>query len=110
MILQVFQNLIGNAIKFMDKPAGKVEVGYQETGGFFTFFVRDNGRGIESKNLEKVFDIFNKTHQLPGLDSSGLGLSIAKRIVESKGGTIWVRSEAGGGSTFFFTLPMDSVA
>lgn len=109
MILQVLQNLLGNAIKFLDKPVGKVEVGYYEKDSYFTFFVRDNGRGIESRNREKIFDIFNKTHQLPGIDSSGLGLSIAKRIVESQGGTIWVESEVEVGSTFFFTLPIESV-
>jgi signal transduction histidine kinase len=110
MMLQVLQNLLGNAIKYMDKPLGWVVLGYSKEDNYFKFYVRDNGRGIERRNFDKVFDIFNKTHELTGVDSSGLGLSIAKRIVESKGGRIWVESVVGTGSTFFFTLPVDVVS
>jgi signal transduction histidine kinase len=109
LILQVFQNLIGNAIKYMDKPQGWVTVESRKEEGFILFLVRDNGRGIEKRNLEKVFDLFNKTHDLPGIDSSGLGLSIVKKIVESKGGRAWVESVAGLGSAFYFTLPENTV-
>ena len=109
LMVQVFQNLIGNAIKFMDKPQGRVKVGGRQEDDLFKFWVSDNGRGIKKKYLEKIFELFNKTHDLPGVDSSGLGLSIVKKIVESKGGRIWVESEEGIGSTFFFTLPQQHV-
>jgi signal transduction histidine kinase len=105
LILQVFQNLINNAIKYMDKPIGLIRIGSVKESVDNRFYVQDNGRGIEARNHEKVFDIFNKTQRIPGIDSSGIGLSIVKKIVESKGGRIWVESEIGAGSTFFFTLP-----
>lgn len=108
LILQVFQNLISNAVKYMDKPLGWVTIGVQIGESEYTFFVKDNGRGIEKRYYEKIFDIFNKTHQLPGIDSTGLGLSIVKKIVEGKGGKVWVESEPGIGSTFFFTLPKEA--
>ncbi len=107
LILQVFQNLLSNAVKYMDKPTGCITVGSTVNENNVTFFVRDNGRGIDSKNFEKVFDIFNKTHNLPGIDSTGIGLSIVKKIIESKGGQVWLTSEVGLGSTFYFTLPKE---
>jgi signal transduction histidine kinase len=106
LILQVFQNLISNSIKYMDKPIGKVTVGVKEIDGYHQFFIADNGFGIEHRNFEKIFDIFNKTNRLQGIESTGIGLSIVKRIIENKGGRICVESELGKGSTFFFTLPM----
>lgn len=109
LILQVFQNLINNAIKYMDKPIGLIRIGSEAEGTEIRFYVQDNGRGIEARNFEKVFDIFNKTQRIPGIDSSGIGLSIVKKIVESKGGRIWVESEIGAGSTFFFTMPLEDV-
>ena len=109
LILQVFQNLINNAIKYMDKPLGRIEVGYDHEADYIRFYVRDNGRGIERRNFEKIFDIFNKTHKIPGIDSSGIGLSIVKKIIETKGGRVWVESEIGAGSTFYFTLPQEDV-
>lgn len=109
LILQVFQNLINNAIKYMDKPLGRIEVGCDHEAGYIRFYVRDNGRGIERRNFEKIFDIFNKTHKIPGIDSSGIGLSIVKKIIETKGGRVWVESEIGAGSTFYFTLPREDV-
>ena len=109
LILQVFQNLISNAIKYMDKPEGLITVGSTEGEDGITFYVQDNGRGIEQRNFDKIFDIFNKTHNIPGIDSSGIGLSIVKKIVESKGGRIWLTSEVGAGTTFYFTLPLQDL-
>jgi signal transduction histidine kinase len=109
LILQVFQNLLSNAVKYMDKPEGCITVGSKVDARDVTFYVSDNGRGIDSRNFEKVFDIFNKTHNIPGIDSTGIGLSIVKKIVESKGGRIWLTSEVGVGSTFYFTLPVEDL-
>ncbi len=105
LLIQVFQNLIGNAVKYMDKALGYIVVDYAFTEGLHRFSVSDNGRGIEKRYFEKIFDLFNKTHQLEGIDSSGIGLSIVKKIIESRGGTIWLESELGTGSTFYFTIP-----
>lgn len=103
--IQIFQNLIGNAIKYMNKPVGYVKVGYKLEAGEDWFFVSDNGRGIDIRHFEKIFEVFNMTHRDPGVESTGLGLSIVKKIIESKGGRIWVESEVGKGSTFYFILP-----
>lgn len=110
LILQVFQNLVGNSIKYMDKPKGWVKVGCLQLNGYYQFHVIDNARGIEKRHFEKIFDIFNKTNRVEGIDSSGLGLSIVKKIIEAKGGKIWVESNVGEGSSFFFTLPLDKIS
>jgi signal transduction histidine kinase len=105
LIQQVFQNLISNAIKYMDKPEGKVRIGSVSRDGEHVFFIEDNGRGIEKRHFGKIFNVFNNTRRIEGVESTGLGLSIVKRIIENKGGKIWVESEVGKGSIFFFTLP-----
>jgi PAS domain S-box-containing protein len=105
-IHQVFANLIGNAIKYMDKPDGEIHVGCLEEGMFWTFYVRDNGPGIESRHFEKIFQIFQTLHPRDQVESTGIGLSIVKKIVESAGGTIRVESEIGKGSIFYFTVPI----
>jgi signal transduction histidine kinase len=108
LIMQVFQNLISNAIKYMDKTSGFVKIKAVKNEGYYQFSVEDNGRGIEKIYFDKIFDIFNKTVQVKGVDSSGLGLSIIKKIIENKGGRIWVESKVGQGSTFYFTLPEEA--
>ena len=104
-LLEVLQNLIDNAAKFMaDQPNPRVEI--KQTGvenGKPIFLVRDNGIGIAPEHHERVFGLFNKLD--PNSNGTGIGLAIVKRIVELHGGRIWVQSEAGKGSTFFFTLP-----
>ena len=102
---QVFQNLIGNAVKYMDKPAGEVRVGCTRENDFWKFNVTDNGPGIEKENFERIFQIFQTLSPQKTDDSTGIGLTVAKKIVEMYGGKIWVESETGKGSTFFFTLP-----
>jgi PAS domain S-box-containing protein len=104
-IMQIFQNLLGNAIKYMDKPDGRIRVGCVEEDGFWKFSVADNGPGIEEKNFDKIFKIFQALPTSPNFQGTGIGLTVTKKIVELYGGRIWVESKVGEGSTFFFTLP-----
>ena len=105
-LVEVLQNLIDNAAKFMgDQPAPKLEIGIRKDRNGPVFFVRDNGIGIESGHHEKVFGLFDKLN--PRTEGTGVGLALARRIVEVHGGHIWVESEGKGrGSTFYFTLPI----
>jgi PAS domain S-box-containing protein len=104
-IQQVFQNLIGNAIKYMDKPKGEIEVSCADDGEFWRFSVSDNGPGIDEKYYKKIFQIFQTLESRDKRESTGVGLSVVKKIVELHGGRVWVESEVGKGSTFFFTMP-----
>jgi signal transduction histidine kinase len=104
-IMQVFQNLLSNAIKYMDKPKGWIKISCVEQDGFWKFSVADNGPGIEDKHFEKIFKIFQALPTSPMFEGTGVGLTIAKKIVELYNGKIWVESKVGQGSTFFFTLP-----
>ncbi|KJD32175.1 histidine kinase [Tamlana nanhaiensis] len=99
---QVFRNLITNAINFNDKKQGKVEIGYTEHESHWEFFVKDNGKGIEEKYFDKIFKTFQKLEIKVG--TIGMGLSIAKKIVTMYGGEIWLKSEVGKGTTFYFTI------
>ncbi|MCB9112283.1 MAG: PAS domain S-box protein [Anaerolineales bacterium] len=104
-LTEVLQNLIDNSTKFMgDQQNPLVEIGQQgREDGMTIFFVRDNGIGIAPEFSEKIFGLFNKLD--PEIEGTGVGLALVKRIVEYHGGRIWVESEKGNGSTFFFTLP-----
>jgi signal transduction histidine kinase len=104
-LLEVIQNLIDNAVKFIgDPPRPWVRVGWRRDGDEAVYFVADNGRGIEPRFHDKVFGLFERLDD--GVEGTGIGLAMAKRIVELHGGRIWVESEgAGQGSTFCFTLP-----
>ena len=104
-IMQILQNLLSNAIKYMDKPQGWIKVGCVEQDGFWKFSVADNGPGIEEKHFEKIFKIFQALPTSPYFEGTGVGLTVAKKIVELYNGKIWVKSKVGKGSTFFFTLP-----
>jgi signal transduction histidine kinase len=104
-IAQVFQNLLSNAVKYMDKPNGLVKVTCAEENGCWKFGVSDNGPGIEEKHFEKIFQLFQTLQPKEGTESTGIGLTLVKKIVEMYGGKIWVESKVGKGSTFFFTLP-----
>jgi signal transduction histidine kinase len=104
-ISEVLQNLVDNAVKFMgSQPDPRVEIGQAgEENGMPILYVRDNGIGISSEHFERVFGLFNKLD--PKSEGTGIGLALVRRIIEFHGGRIWVESEAGKGSTFFFTLP-----
>lgn len=103
---QVFSNLIGNAIKYHNRQDGRIEIGVHGKGDFYEFFVRDDGPGIEPQYHEKIFELFNTLHSHDKVDSSGVGLSIVKKIITSQGGQIRVESEVGKGSTFIFSWPI----
>jgi signal transduction histidine kinase len=104
-IIQIFQNLVGNAVKYMDKPEGRIKVGCVERDDFWRFNVADNGPGIEQRYFEKIFNMFETLASRDGIESTGIGLAVVKKLVELNGGMVWVESTPGEGSTFFFTLP-----
>jgi len=104
-ISQVFQNLLTNAVKFMDKPVGEIRVGCVEDGDFWRFSVTDNGPGIEEKYFDRIFRLFQTLVPRDEFESTGVGLALVKKIVEMYRGRVWVESQSGRGSTFFFTLP-----
>jgi len=106
---QIFQNLLSNAVKYMDKPQGRIRIGCVEEDGFWKFSVADNGPGIEEKHFERVFRIFQTLSPRDEFESTGVGLTIVKKIVESYGGNIWIESRLKEGSTFFFTLPKQEI-
>ena len=104
-ISQVFQNLISNAIKYMDKENGRIEIDYTDEDDFWRFSVADNGPGIEEKYFEKIFQMFQTLIARDEFESTGIGLTLVKKIVDMHNGRIWVESKIGIGSIFFFTLP-----
>lgn len=104
-IIQVFQNLLSNAVKYMDKPAGRVVVGCSQDDNAWTFSISDNGPGIEQKHFDRIFKIFQTLDKEDDFESTGVGLTLVKKIVEHYGGRVWVVSDVGQGSTFFFTWP-----
>jgi PAS domain S-box-containing protein len=104
-LAQVFQHLIGNALRYNDKPEGRIEIGSADDGERWTFSVSDNGPGIPEKYHEKIFKMFQTLAPRDELESIGIGLAVVKKIVELYGGRVWVESTVGQGSTFFFTLP-----
>ena len=102
---QVFQNLLSNAIKFMDKPEGLIRIGCLDQGDKWQFSVADNGPGIGEQDYDKVFQIFQTLSPRDEFESTGIGLAVVKKIVETWGGSVWVESTVGQGSTFYFTIP-----
>lgn len=105
LMRQLFKCLLDNAIKFIDKPKACIKIGCLKQEDFWRFRISDNGPGIESKYFDKIFKVFQKLARFDDFESIGIGLPIAKKVVELYGGRIWVESEIGNGSTFFFTLP-----
>lgn len=109
-MLQVFQNLIGNALKYCEegvKPM--VQVSVVKHNDEWLFAVKDNGIGISKEYADKIFVIFQRLHSKDQYSGSGMGLAIVKKIIDNLGGTVWLESEVGVGSTFYFTLPLKMI-
>jgi chemotaxis family two-component system sensor kinase Cph1 len=107
-LAQVFQNLVGNAIKFREERPVEVHVGVSRQGDHWQFSVRDNGIGIDPDFLaRKMFNIFKRGHGEADYPGTGIGLALCKKVIEHHGGRIWAESTLGQGSTFHFTLPAE---
>ncbi len=105
-IEQVFSNLISNAVKYNEKPVGKISISCKTLPNYYEFSVTDNGIGIQSQYFEKIFTIFQTLKERDAFESTGVGLAIVKRIIENKKATIDVESVPGEGTTFRFTWPI----
>jgi light-regulated signal transduction histidine kinase (bacteriophytochrome) len=107
-ITQLFQNLISNAIKFRKKDESpKIHIKAAKKNDEYVFSVSDNGIGMENKYTSHIFELFKRLHTIDKYEGTGIGLAIAERIVERHGGRIWVESELGKGSVFYFTVPIN---
>lgn len=105
LLTQLFQNLISNGLKYNEDESPIVEIGFEEKQAEIVFFVRDNGIGIPPQYQQEIFKMFRRLHTSEQYEGSGIGLAFCKKIVENYHGDIWLQSEAGKGTTFFFTLP-----
>jgi light-regulated signal transduction histidine kinase (bacteriophytochrome) len=104
-LAQVFQNLIGNSLKFRGERPPHIHISAVDSAGEWTFSVSDNGIGIDPQYRERIFTMFQRLHTRAQYPGTGIGLAICKKIVEHHGGRIWVESEPGTGTTFRFTIP-----
>ena len=105
-LVQLLQNLIGNAIKYRGDRIPKVHVSAEEGSREWIFSVADNGIGIDPKYFDRIFQIFQRLHGRGEYEGTGIGLAVCKRILQQQGGRIWLDSKPGDGSVFHFSLPM----
>jgi len=103
-MIQIFSNLLDNAVKFIDKPKGHIIISCEEKQNYWRFSVADNGPGIEERHFERIFQIFQTLTPIDEAKGTGIGLAIVKKVVEMNGGILWLESTVGEGSTFYFTL------
>ena len=106
-LTQLFQNLIGNALKFRSASVPRISIFAKEKETEWEFGVKDNGIGIEPQYFERIFMVFQRLHNKGEYPGTGIGLAICKKVVERHGGRIWVESQLGQGTTFYFTLPKE---
>jgi PAS domain S-box-containing protein len=109
-ILQIFQNLVSNAVKYTDPAKRVIEIGAEEKPEHWQFYVKDNGNGIDSEYIGKIFDLFETSEIEDRSESPGVGLTLVKKIIDNFEGDIWVESEPGKGSTFYFTITKEEAS
>ena len=106
-LVQLLYNLIGNAIKYRGEHAPRIHVAAERQGEAWMFSVRDNGMGIAQRHHERIFEMFQRLHDLASYSGTGIGLAVCRRVVELHGGKIWLTSELGVGTTFYFSISDD---
>ena len=104
-MIQLFQNIISNAIKYRGEETPEIHVSADNIDDEYIFSIKDNGIGIDQKHLDRIFKIFKRLHTREKYDGTGIGLAISKRIIQKHRGKIWAESELGKGTTFYFTIP-----
>ncbi len=107
-LMRLFQNLIGNALKFRGVDLPQIQIAASKKANFWEFSIKDNGIGINPKNGDRIFGIFQRLHTQSEYPGDGIGLAICNRIVQRHNGTLWIESELGEGTTFYFNLPESS--